>query len=129
MPVDRVWRSALVLGVGALACGLFAFVEPIQYRLVRLDGWSLLLLLVLAGGSVAAALLRSRPLLTGAGAGFVVAAAAQLAVWGGSNPLGGDGSTVSLYAGIGIGLLALGLTQLPEPAAGNVSAGGTDRDR
>jgi len=127
--VDKVWRSGLALGVGGLACAVFTFVEPIQYRLVRVDGWSLVLLLVLAGGAIAAALLRSRRLLTVAGAGFVVAAAVQLAVWAGSNPLGGDASTVSLFAGLGVGLLALGLTTLPEPAADPVSPGGIDRDR
>jgi hypothetical protein len=117
MVVEKVWRSALVLGVLAAGCGLFTLVEPIQYRLVRLEGWSLVLLLVLAGGTVAAALLRNRPLLAVAGAGFVLAAAVQLAVWSGSNPLGGDGSTVSLFAGVGIGLLVLALTPLPDPAS------------
>ena len=128
MVVEKVWRSALVLGLVAAGCGLFTFIEPIQYRLVRLEGWSLVLLLVLAGGTVAAALLRNRPLLAVAGAGFVAAAAVQLAVWSGSNPLGGDGSTVSLFTGIGVGLLVLALTPLPDPRADTVP-GGIDRDR
>jgi hypothetical protein len=128
MVAEKVWRSALVLGIVAAGCGLFTFVEPIQYRLVRLEGWSLVLLLVLAGGTVAAALMRNRPLLTVAGAGFVVAAAVQLAVWSGSNPLGGDGSTVSLFTGVGVGLLVLALTPLPDRRPDTVQEGiGHDR--
>jgi hypothetical protein len=114
MTNERVWRSARILGVGALLCGLFTFVEPIQYRLVRVNGWSLAVLLVLAAAAIAGGLLRDRRLLIVTGGGFLVAAGLQLIVWGGSNWLGGDGSTVSLFAGFGVGLLALGLTPLPD---------------
>jgi hypothetical protein len=126
MDVERVWRSGLVLGVGAAACGLFALVEPIQYRLVRLDGWSLVVLFVLAAVAIAAGTLRRRQLLTVAGVGFLAAAALQLAVWGGSNPLGGDGSTVSLFAGFGLGLLALGLAPVPDLSS-DLEPSGRDR--
>jgi len=112
--VERLYRSALVLGAGALACGLFTFVEPIQYRLVRVHGWSLAVLLVLAGVAIAGGLLRRRPVLAVAGAGFLAAAVLQLIVWSGSNWLGGDGSTVSLFGGFGLGLLTLGLVPLPD---------------
>jgi hypothetical protein len=116
MTDGTVWRSAVVLGAGGLLCGLFTFVGPIQYRLVRVDGWSLTVLLVLAGLATAAGVLRHRLLLVCACGGFLVAAGLQLIAWAGSNWLGGDGSTVSLFAGFGVGLLALGMTPLPESA-------------
>jgi hypothetical protein len=118
MTDETVWRSAWVLGVGGLLCGLFRFVESIQYRLVRVDGWSLMVLLVLSGLAIAAGVLRHRLLLVGVGGGFLIAAGLQLIAWAGSNWLGGDGSTVSLFAGFGVGLLALGMTPLPESPAG-----------
>jgi hypothetical protein len=43
---------------------------------------------------------------------------AQVVVWAaGSNVLGGDGSTVSLWLGLGVGLLVVGLAPLiwPDP--------------
>jgi hypothetical protein len=116
MTDEAVWRSAWVLGVGGLLCGVFTFIDAVQYRLVRVEGWSLAVLLALAGLAIAAGVLRQRLLVVAAGGGFLLAALLQLIAWTGSNWLGGDGSTVSLFAGLGVGLLALGLTPLPAAA-------------
>jgi hypothetical protein len=111
-------RAALVLGVGALACGVFALTDAVQYRFVRLDGPSLPTLLVLAIVAIAGGWLGHRLLVVAAGAGFLAAAVLQLIQLGGQpNWLRGDGSTFSLFLGLGVGLLVVGLTRAPAAAA------------
>jgi len=113
--IERVNRAALVLGLGVLASGLFTLVHPIQYRLVQLRGWGLVVLLVLGVVAVAGAWLGRRELVAAAGAGFGVAAVVQLVQPGHStNWLRGDGSTLSLFLGFAVGLLVLGLTPIPD---------------
>jgi hypothetical protein len=108
-------RAALVLSAGAVATGGFVFADPIQYRLVRLTGLGLAVLLVFAGLSMAGALLGRRMLVAVAGVALLVAAALQLLQLGsGANWLGGDGSTVSLFLGVGVGLLTLGAIRVPD---------------
>jgi Na+/proline symporter len=112
--VDRVSRAASMLGLGGLASGLFAVPDPIQYRLVRLGGLGLAVLLGLAAVAVVGGRLARRALVAGSGAGFLVAAVVQLVqLGGGTNWLRGDGSTFSLFLGFGVGLLVLGLTPIP----------------
>ena len=115
--VERIRRAALVLGVGAVAAGVFALFDAVQYRLVRLAGPGLVLLLLLGALAIVASRLADRRVIAGAGAGFLVAAVLQFAQLGrASNWLQGDGSTVSLFLGLGIGLLILGLTPVPADA-------------
>lgn len=115
--VERIRRAALVLGVGAVAAGVFALFDAVQYRLVRLAGPGLVVLLLLGALAIIASRLADRRVIAGAGAGFLVAAVLQFAQLGrASNWLQGDGSTVSLFLGLGIGLLILGLTPLPADA-------------
>lgn len=114
---ERVRRAALVLGVGAVAAGVFALFDAVQYRLVRLAGPGLVVLLLLGALAIVASRLADRRVIAGAGAGFLVAAVLQFAQLGrASNWLKGDGSTVSLFLGLGIGLLILGLTPVPADA-------------
>jgi hypothetical protein len=122
----RMRRAALVLGAGAVAAGVFALFDAVQYRLVRLAGPGLVVLLLLGALAIGASRLADRRAIAGAGAGFVVAAVLQFAQLGrASNWLEGDGSTVSLFLGLGTGLLVLGLTPVPADA-GTTDAGTTD---
>lgn len=115
--VERMRRAALVLGVGAVAAGVFALFDAVQYRLVRLAGPGLVVLLLLGALAIVASRLADRRVIASAGAGFLVAAVLQFAQLGrASNWLKGDASTVSLFLGLGIGLLILGLTPVPADA-------------
>jgi len=106
---DSINRAILVLSAGAIACSGFALVDPVQYRLVRLGGLGLAALLAFAVLAIAGARLHRRFLVTVAGAGLLAAAALQLLQFGsGANWLSGDGSTVSLFLGVGVGWLTLG---------------------
>jgi hypothetical protein len=69
-------------------------------------GWTVAVALVLGALALAAGW-TARPVLgVVAGAAFLAAAAVQLAVWAaGDDWLGGDGSTISLWLGLGVGLL------------------------
>jgi hypothetical protein len=112
--IERVNRAAVALGLGALASGLFAAADHIQYRLVRLSGAGLVVLLVFAAVAVVGGRLARRLVVACAGAGFLVAAVVQLVqLGGGTNWLRGDGSTFSLFLGFAVGLLVLGLTPIP----------------
>jgi hypothetical protein len=125
---ERVNRAAFVLGLGAAASALFALADPVQYRLVRLDGLGVVVLLVLAVVAMAGARLGRRLLVAAAGAGFLLAAVLQLVQLGtGPNWLRGDGSTMSLFLGFGVGLLVLGLTPIPNDYAATETTGGNDR--
>ncbi len=115
---DRMSRATVALGLGALASGLFAVVDPIQYRLVRVQGPGLAVLLALAAVAVVGGRLARRALVVSSGAGFLLAAAVQMVQLGaGTNWLRGDGSTFSLFLGFAAGLLTLGLTPVSPPAA------------
>lgn len=117
--VQRMRRAALILGVGAVASGVFSLLDDVRYRLVRLSGAGLVVLLLLGALAIVASRLADRRIVAAAGAGFVVAAALQLAQLGrAANWLRGDGSTVSLFLGLGVGLLVLGLTPVPPDVAG-----------
>jgi len=106
-------RAAVVLGAGALVGALFALTtggpEPVNLIHVRRVG--LLVLIVLGALAVVGGLLRRVLLVIAAGTGLVLAAVLQLLQVGRSpNWLGGDGSTLALMGGLGLGLLAVGLT-------------------
>lgn len=107
---DRVYGAAVALGVAGLACALFTLPSTTQFRLVRVQDGGLAVLLVLALLAVLGGRLRRRAWVVAAGASFLVAAVLQLAQLGrDTNWLQGDGSTFSLFLGLGVGLLTLGL--------------------
>jgi hypothetical protein len=72
--------------------------------------------LVLGLLAVVAGWLDERTLMLAAGAGFLIAAAVQLVLLagGGSGFLGGNASTFSLWLGLGVGLVVVGLAAVPE---------------
>jgi hypothetical protein len=115
-------RAVLALGILALisgAAGLLATVgEPFAgapgVRLgafMSFNGLGAACALLLAVVTVAAGLTARRALIVVAGAGHLLGALLVVVGLGLRLPLlGGDGSTLSYFLGLGFGLLALGLT-------------------
>lgn len=110
---NELGRAAVGLGVGAAASVLLGLGARQPWRLVTIGGIGILVILALAALAVAGGRLRQRGLVLLAGLGFLAAAALQLvqATLGGTNTLGGDGSTIGLLLGFGVGLITVGLTQ------------------
>lgn len=109
--MTRLDRAAVVLGVGAAASLLLGVAERTPLRLIAFGPGAVAVTLGLAVVAVAGGLLGVRALVALAGAGFAAAAVllvVQLSV-GGANTLGGDGSTVGVFLGFAVGLLAVGL--------------------
>ncbi|WP_426976459.1 Rv1678 family membrane protein [Pseudarthrobacter sp. O4] len=107
---------ALVLGVAALLGSLFAFSTggPAPVDLIHVRGAGLIVIVALGVLAVLGGVLRLRVLVIVAGTAFVAAAVIQLLQAGQAvNLLGGDGSTLALMGGLGLGLLAVALTPRP----------------
>jgi hypothetical protein len=102
-------HAAVVLGAASVASAVFVVVRG-DWDFVRVRGWGAAVAVALGALAIVAGATARRALTVAAGAGFVVAAAVQVAVWSTSNNvLSGDGSTVSLWLGLGVGLLIVGL--------------------
>jgi hypothetical protein len=103
-------RAAVALGVVSVASvGVAQARDRYQFLELR-TSWSIAVAVGLGLCAVLAGLTRRRWAAAATGAMFLAAAVVQVPVWGGSNNwLGGNGSTVSLWLGLGIGLLAVGL--------------------
>jgi len=111
-----LYEAAVALGLAGLACALFTLPSTTQFRLVRVQDGGLAVLVVLALLAVVGGRLRRRAPVATAGAAFLVAALVQLAQLGrDTNWLQGDGSTFSLFLGLGVGLLTLGLVPKGTP--------------
>jgi hypothetical protein len=106
-PLDR---AALVLGAVSLISAVFVFVRG-DFQFVKVRAAGVAVALVLGLLAVAAGWLASRALELAAGFGFLLAAAVQLGLLAGGDGgfLRGDGSTFSLWLGLGAGLVTLGL--------------------
>jgi hypothetical protein len=113
--LDALDRAVLVLGLVSIVSGLFVFVDG-TFQLVQIRAAGLVVALVLGLLAVVAGWLDERTLMLAAGAGFLLAAAVQLALLagGGSGFLGGNASTFSLWLGLGVGLIAIGIVAEPE---------------
>jgi hypothetical protein len=110
-------RAALVLGAVSIVSVAFAFVQG-DLQLVQIRAAGLVVALVLGLLAVVAGWLGERTLILAAGAGFLLAAAVQLGMvaGGGAGLLGGNASTFSLWLGLGVGLIAVGMVPRPETA-------------
>ena len=115
--LDALDRAALVLGVVSIVSGVFVFVDG-TFQLVQIGAAGLVVALVLGLLAVVAGCLDERTLMLAAGAGFLLAAAVQLALLAGGSSgfLGGNASTFSLWLGLGVGLIAIGVVRGPETA-------------
>ena len=112
---DRLDRAALTLGVVSIVSALFVFVHG-TFQLVQIGAAGLVVALVLGLLAVVGAWLDERTLMIAAGLGFLLAAAVQLVLLAGGSSgfLGGNASTFSLWLGLGVGLIAVGLAAVPE---------------
>lgn len=109
----RLDRAALTLGIAAMLSSLFALTTgaAAPFDLVEVGGIGVVVLLVLGLLAVLGGVGDRVVLVIVAGVSLVVAALLQLAQLGRhANWLGGNASTLSLMGGLGLGLLAIGLT-------------------
>jgi hypothetical protein len=113
--LDALDRAALVLGLVSIVSGVFVFVDG-TFQLVQISAVGLVVALVLGLLAVVAGCLDERTLMLAAGAGFLLAAAVQLALLAGGSSgfVGGNASTFSLWLGLGVGLIAIGVMRGPE---------------
>ena len=112
---DTLDRAALVLGVVSIVSAVFVFVHG-TFQLVQIAAAGLVVALVLGLLAVVGGWLDERALMLAAGAGFSIAAAVQLVLLAGGSSgfLGGNPSTFSLWLGLGVGLIAVGVAAVPE---------------
>jgi hypothetical protein len=112
---DAVDRVALVLGVVSIVSALFVFVDG-SFQLIQIRAGGLVVALVLGLLAVVAGLLKERALVLATGVAFLLAAAVQLGLlaMGSSGLLGGNASTFSLWLGLGVGLIAIGMVPVHE---------------
>jgi hypothetical protein len=115
----RLDRAALVLGAVSLVSAAFVFVRG-DFQFVRIRSAAAVVALVLGLLAIGAGWLANRTLTLAAGAGFLLAAAVQLGLvaFADGGFLRGDPSTVSLWLGLGVGLVALGLASRPGTGEG-----------
>ncbi|GAB3416176.1 hypothetical protein GCM10027569_38490 [Flindersiella endophytica] len=100
-------RPVQVIGVVSIVSAGFFFVGG-KFGFVQMGGGAALVALGLGALTVLAGWLGRRVLVAIAGGAFLAVAILQVAFeTAGTNPLSGDGSTFSLWLGLGVGLLAL----------------------
>jgi hypothetical protein len=114
-PLDR---AAVALGAVSILSAAFIFVHG-TFQIVQIGAISLVVALVLGLLAMAAGWLAEATLIVAAGVGFLLAAGVQILLLAGGNAgfLGGNPSTFSLWLGLGVGLIAIGLVPRPELAA------------
>ena len=110
-------RAAMLLGGVSIISAVFVFVHG-DLQLVQVRAAGLVVALVLGLLAVVAGWLGEPMLILSAGVGFLLAAAIQLGMLagGGAGVIGGNASTFSLWLGLGVGLIAIGMVPRPETA-------------
>lgn len=108
-------RAAICLGAASIASVVFALAER-ELHFIALPTPAIVVTLVLGATAIAAGWLASRALVLVAATGFLAAAVTQVATQtaGASIANGSNGSTAGLWLGLGVGLLAAGLTRDPQ---------------
>ncbi len=114
----RQARSVAGIGVGAIACSLFRLVNRREhFQFVHFGTGGLIVLLVLGAVAVASALVRRAVFVAVTGAVFVAAGIVQLVQLSGkTNWFDGNATFFALTLGLGLGLVAVGLTELSGPS-------------
>lgn len=99
----------MVLGAVSVASAGFLWVRG-DFQFVQMRGGGLVVALAFGALAGVAGWLASRVLTVAAGAGFLLAVVVQLVLLAGGSGgfLQGNGSTVSLWLGLGTGLVAVG---------------------
>jgi hypothetical protein len=106
---DPVDRAAFALGVASLASAVAGLVRG-TFGFVHLGPGGFVVAVVLGAIAAAGGWCGRRALAAAAGMAYLLAAVAQAALIGrNGDVLRGDGSTVSFWLGLGVGLLTVGL--------------------
>ena len=113
----RQARTVAGIGAGAMACSLFRLVNGREhFQFVHPGTGGVIVLLVLGAAAVASALLRRPMLVAVIGALFMAAGVIQLVQLSGTtNWFEGNATFFALTLGLGLGLVAVGLTELSAP--------------
>jgi hypothetical protein len=116
-PWDPLDRAALVLGLVSIASAVFVFASG-ELEIVRVQVAGVVVAVVLGLLAIAAGWLESPGLALGGGVLFLLAAVVQIVLLAGGSSgfLGGNTSTFSLWLGLGIGMIAIGMVPRPELA-------------
>ena len=112
MIAPALHRATMTLGVVAVVSSLFALTAGLgqTFNLIHLRGASIAIVVVFGGLAIIAGARKVPVLGLAAGVGLIASALLQLVQLGQpQNLLGGDGSTVSLFGGLGIGLASVWL--------------------
>ncbi|MEO5921648.1 MAG: hypothetical protein ABIQ01_10960 [Pseudolysinimonas sp.] len=116
-------RATLALGIAAVASCGFALTAGLgeTFNLVHVGGASIAVLAAFGVLAIVAGARELPGLGLVAGVGFVACAVVQLVQLGQPlNLLGGDGSTMSLFGGLGIGLASVWLVGRTSTSKGNI---------
>ncbi len=112
MIASSMHRATMVLGLTSLASGVFALTAGLEetFNLIHVSGASLAVLAVFGILATIAGARRIPVLGLAAGVGLLGCAVLQLVQLAQPiNLLGGDGSTMSLFGGLGIGMVSVWL--------------------
>ena len=111
-------RAAVAVGAASLVSALFYFVQG-KFQFVWLPGTGAVVAVGLGLLACVAGWLGNRLLTLAAGAAFLLAAVVLMVLLGRGGFLIGNGSAFSLWLGLGVGLVTLGLTERPPAAIGS----------
>jgi hypothetical protein len=107
--------AAMTLGTAGVVAVVFVLTNGDPWQLVRIRAVAAIVTAVLGGIAIAGGLAGRVALVGAAGAGYLIAALLQLAQFGrDTNWLGGSGSTVSYFLGLGVGLVVITLAREPD---------------
>jgi peptidoglycan/LPS O-acetylase OafA/YrhL len=102
-------QAAITIGVGSLVSSVFTLADGDPWEIVTMPAVAVIVALVLGAVACAAGLLgRPLPARVVGGAFLVAALVVLLELALGTDWTHGNGSTMALWAGLGIGLLAAG---------------------
>jgi len=100
----------VTLGVASLVSAVFTFTNGDPWQMVEMPAAAVAVALALGAPACLGGLLGRALLVRAVGGAFLVAALVMLVeLVFGTDWIGGDASTLSLWAGLGMGLLAAGL--------------------
>jgi membrane protein YqaA with SNARE-associated domain len=113
---DPLDRAAIVLGAAGVLVVLLAPLSGDPWELVQVGAGAAVLTAVLGGLAIVGGRTARAALVLAAGGGYLAGAALQLAQFGrDTNWLGGSGSTVSYFLGLGAGLLTVAFARRSDP--------------
>jgi len=113
---DPLDRAAVALGTAGVLLVLMTPLGGDPWELVQVGVGAAVVTALLGALAVVGGRTARVPLVLAAGGGYLAAALLQLSQFGrDTNWLGGNGSTVSYFLGLGAGLLAVALARRAEP--------------